>query len=113
MIACYKWRWLAAFQIHFILLSKIFMCFVPTEESRGLHPFIHCVNALVIFITHYCGSVWNIYSITIVACFEMSFGVHITYDRPFGLKEILITILYTSVIFGIIAAFSVAFDTVS
>ena len=85
MIACYKWRWLAAFQIYFVILTRLFICFIPTSASRGMHPFIHCVMSFVIFIAHYCGSIWNIYSLLALTCFEMSFGVYVRFNRPFGL----------------------------
>ena len=113
VIACYKWRWLAAFQIYFVLLSRVFFCFVPTAESRGMHPFLHCVNAIVLFIACYCGSVWNIYSLLITTCIELSFGVYIGYDRPYGPKEIILTTFYAIITFWIIAAFGAAFEQVS
>ena len=45
--------------------------------------------------------------------FEMSFGFYIGYDRLFGIKEIIMTILYAIIIFLIMATFGVAIELVS
>ena len=113
MVACYKCRWLAAYQIYFVFLTRLAICFIPTSASRGMHPFLHCINTFVIFIANYCGSVWTIYTLMILTSFEMSFGFYVGYDRLFGMKEIIMTILFAIMTFLIMATFGVAIELVS
>ena len=78
-ILCIKFRWLARYHIYFVLTTRVMFTFVPTSAYRGMHEFIHCVNAIVVFVAHYCGSVLNIYCLTLVIIFEMFFSVHFAY----------------------------------
>ena len=110
MIACFKWRRLASTQIYFILLTRILIVFIPTNASRGLHPFSHCCNSILAFLAHYCGSNMNIYVISIVNIFEMSFGYYFAYDRQFGLQEGLLCTLYTIITIIIMVSLSAAFE---
>lgn len=113
LLACYKWRWMASFQIYFELLSRILFAFVPTSTMRGLHPFIHCINSIMAFLVHYCGSILNIYAIFLVTIFEVYFGVHIAYDRHFGTPEAILTVLYVTITLLTIAALSALFEHIS
>ena len=112
-IFCIKFRWLAHYHVYYILITRVLFPFVPTAEYFGVHPFLHCVNAIVVYLAHYCGSVYNIYCITIVTLFEMVFGVHIAYNREIGWKEALMVIVYAIITFFLMAAFGAVFDHVS
>ena len=110
MIACYKWRWLASTQIYFLLLIRILFVFIPNNASRGLHPFSHCCNSILTFFTHYCCSHINIYVISVVNIFEMSFGYYFAYDRQFGLQEGLLCTFYAIITIMIMVSLSAAFE---
>ena len=109
LIACYKWRWLARYQIYFVILDRISHAFIPSEEIRGLHPFIFCVEGHLLIVTTYCDSLLSVYMVIILVYSEMIFVVHFFYNRPFGLPEFFMStayaILTTLIILGTIAGF--------
>ena len=94
LTACYRWRWLAKYQIYFVILDRICFAFIPSDEMRGLHPFIFCTNGALLIILTYCGSLLSVYTLIATVYFEMIFVVYYAYDRPLGLPELAIIIPY-------------------
>ena len=95
------------------MMSKIFFVFVPSASYRGLHPFIHCVDAIVVYLGHYCGSVLNIYCIIVVTYLEMIWGCYIAYDRDFGPQEAILCTINAIVTFLFMALAGAVFEHVS
>ena len=94
-------------------MTRVLFIFVASASYRGLNPFIHCVNAVVVYLAHYCGSVLNIYCITIVVCLEMVWGVYLAYDRDFGWLEAIMCTMYAIITFLFMALAGAVFEHIS
>ena len=113
LTACYRWRWLAKYQIYFVILDRICFAFIPSDEMRGLHPFIFCTNGALLIILTYCGSLLSVYTLIATVYFEMIFVVYYAYDRPIGLADLAMVTSYAIVVMMLILGVAAIIEHVS
>ena len=113
LVATYKWRWLGRLQIYIVMIYRVCFALIPSGEMRGLHPFLHCVNGVLLFLMHYCESLVSVYLLTFLMYFEMIFAVYIAYDRHLGMADLAMCTIYAFAALAFILSLSAGIEHVS
>ena len=92
---------------------RICFAFIPSEEMRGLHPFLACTNGVLSYLMLYCGSLWTFYFFTVLMYFEMIFSHYIAYNRDLGVSEFVMCTIFAFSSMVIMLAISAGIEFIS